>query len=95
MFRTKPDTERPIARQHVLEMGEDELRDEIRRLAGLETKSAREGFGGGALGRRHASAGAVAVHSEGENIAAAARAARLADLVIYGRTRRWKNPGGR
>lgn len=83
------------AHRRVMAMSEEDLRDAIKRLAGLEAKSA----GTGCVG--HEDAGGASENTEDTlSIECKSRPASplwagLADMVIHGRTRRGKDPGRR
>lgn len=83
------------ARRRVLAMSEDQLRNEIRRLAGLEIKTVGAGCGSEPDSRGNAAFGDVALPSSSTELSKDSSWAGLEDMVVHGRTRRGKNPGRR
>lgn len=83
------------ARRQVLAMSEDELRDDIRRLVGLDPRAEQTGRVGNNGPSSSAECLEDTVPVECKACPAPTLWAGLADMVIHGRTRRGEDPGRR
>ena len=81
------------ARQRILSMSDEEAMDELRRVAGLENKSAVSGEASPARGGEPDIAEPVS--DKGALCAKAADRNELADMDVHGRTRGGENKSGR
>lgn len=83
-----------LARQRISSMSDEELRNEIRRLAGLETKDLAALRGACPDARRDAASGDEPVPAQSAPGAEAAIGAGLEDVAVYGRTGRGEDKSG-
>ena len=84
-----------MARQRITSMSDEELCNEIRRLAGLETKDMARRTGSISDKSGDAAFGDEPVSDDCERSTAATNGSGLEDLAVHGRSRRGQDKSGR